>query len=291
MLGDTGHPGCVAAASPASQAAQARHWAAETYGFMLTVSAHVEHAKSFWLAFTFCSLLLLQQTSNSKLLRRQCKAITFSCSLEHTALPSREVIYVYPERSARPCAAEAASKSTAIAFALQVADLTPNIGLHWYFFSEMFAHFRPFWHFVFHAAAAALVVPLALRIPHRPLAAALLQCITNALLKPYPSVGDVAQYLVSSQQHFYVNAAASQLALSSAGAAAAIHPAAGGRRLPHQHTMLCRQTHTGQWTPDLRKWKLVCMRCRRCCHCSRHSWRAAGMLSDHKTLNTLDMFR
>lgn len=81
-------------------------------------------------------------------------------------------------------------------FVLTVADLTPNIGLHWYFFSEMFAHFRPFWHFVFHAAAAALVVPLALRMPHRPLAAALLQCITNALLKPYPSVGDVAQYLV-----------------------------------------------------------------------------------------------
>lgn len=40
---------------------------------------------------------------------------------------------------------------------LQVADLTPNIGLQWYFFQEMFAHFRPFWHFVFHAAAAAMV--------------------------------------------------------------------------------------------------------------------------------------
>ena len=40
---------------------------------------------------------------------------------------------------------------------LQVADLTPNIGLQWYFFQEMFAHFRPFWHFVYHAAAAAMV--------------------------------------------------------------------------------------------------------------------------------------
>ncbi len=62
----------------------------------------------------------------------------------------------------------------------------------------MFAHFRPFWHFVFHAAAAATAVPLALRLPHRPLLLALVQCVANALLKPYPSVGDVAQYLVSN---------------------------------------------------------------------------------------------
>jgi GPI transamidase subunit PIG-U len=40
------------------------------------------------------------------------------------------------------------------------------------------------------------VVPVALRMPHRPLAAATLQCIASAALKPYPSVADVAQYLV-----------------------------------------------------------------------------------------------
>ena len=38
---------------------------------------------------------------------------------------------------------------------------------------------------------------MALRMPHRPLAAATLQCIASAALKPYPSVADVAQYLVS----------------------------------------------------------------------------------------------
>lgn len=41
------------------------------------------------------------------------------------------------------------------------------------------------------------MVPVALRMPHRPLAAATLQCIASAALKPYPSIADVAQYLVS----------------------------------------------------------------------------------------------
>ena len=44
---------------------------------------------------------------------------------------------------------------------------------------------------------------MALRMPHRPLAAATLQCITSAMLKPYPSVGDVAQYLVSWRYQLY----------------------------------------------------------------------------------------
>lgn len=80
--------------------------------------------------------------------------------------------------------------------AVQVDDLTPNVGLHWYFFAEMFAVFRPFWHFVFHALAGAMVGPLAARMPHRPLLGAVVGCITVAMLKPYPSLSDVAQYLV-----------------------------------------------------------------------------------------------
>ncbi len=78
----------------------------------------------------------------------------------------------------------------------------------------MFAHFRPFWHFVFHAAAAATAVPLALRLPHRPLLLALVQCVANALLKPYPSVGDVAQYLVSNSGSFPVSSTCLSLFLA-----------------------------------------------------------------------------
>ena len=29
-------------------------------------------------------------------------------------------------------------------FSLTVSDLTPNVGLNWYFFTEMFDHFRSF---------------------------------------------------------------------------------------------------------------------------------------------------
>lgn len=78
---------------------------------------------------------------------------------------------------------------------LVVDDLTPNIGLHWYFFAEMFEVFRPLWHFVFAAVAAAAVVPIAIRLPHRPLMVATVQSCAAAMMKPYPSVTDVAQYL------------------------------------------------------------------------------------------------
>jgi phosphatidylinositol glycan class U len=81
---------------------------------------------------------------------------------------------------------------------VQLDDLTPNIGLHWYFFAEMFEVFRPLWHFVFGAMAAAAVVPVAIRLPHRPLTVAVMQSCATALLKPYPSVTDISQYLVLS---------------------------------------------------------------------------------------------
>lgn len=78
---------------------------------------------------------------------------------------------------------------------LVLDDLTPNIGLHWYFFAEMFEVFRPLWHFVFGAMVAAAVVPVAIRLPHRPLTVAVMQSCATALLKPYPSVTDISQYL------------------------------------------------------------------------------------------------
>jgi len=36
-----------------------------------------------------------------------------------------------------------------ISFSLTLPDLTPNPGLWWYFFTEMFDHFRPFFLMVF----------------------------------------------------------------------------------------------------------------------------------------------
>lgn len=39
-------------------------------------------------------------------------------------------------------------------------DLTPNPGLWWYFFTEMFDHFRPFFLMVFSVSAISILLEL-----------------------------------------------------------------------------------------------------------------------------------
>jgi hypothetical protein len=80
-------------------------------------------------------------------------------------------------------------------FLLLVRDYTPNIGLHWYFFLEMFPDFTPFFKFVFHSHAVVMALPLAARLSHRPFLLLWAQLLVSCLFKPYPSVGDLAPYL------------------------------------------------------------------------------------------------
>eukprot|EP00899_Mesostigma_viride_P007129 jgi/Mesvir1/16417/Mv18149-RA.2 len=80
-------------------------------------------------------------------------------------------------------------------FMLRVEDLRPNLGLHWYFFTEMFDHFRALFTFVFAAMAPCYLLPLAFRLSSRPLFLAFSYLVLTAILKPYPSVADGALYL------------------------------------------------------------------------------------------------
>ena len=81
-------------------------------------------------------------------------------------------------------------------FMLLVPDLRPNVGLFWYFFTEMFEHFRLLYLWAFQMNALVLyLIPLSLRTRHDPiLLAASLTSIT-AMFKSYPSLGDVGFYL------------------------------------------------------------------------------------------------
>lgn len=88
------------------------------------------------------------------------------------------------------------SKNVSAYVGLQVGDLTPNIGLFWYFFSEIFSGFRLFFLFVFHAISGLFLLPLAIRFPDQPLLVFFIQCAMIAFLKPYPTLTDSALYLV-----------------------------------------------------------------------------------------------
>ena len=54
-------------------------------------------------------------------------------------------------------------------FLLAVSDLAPNVGIFWYFFTEVFDHFRTFFVFVFQMHAFIYVAPMTIRLRQRPL--------------------------------------------------------------------------------------------------------------------------
>lgn len=81
-------------------------------------------------------------------------------------------------------------------FIVHCRDLTPNIGLFWYFFTEMFDHFRYLFLYTFQLNTTILyLLPLTYTFMDCPefLLTVLLSLIT--IFRSYPCIGDVAFYL------------------------------------------------------------------------------------------------
>ncbi|KAF4549624.1 GPI transamidase subunit PIG-U-like protein [Elsinoe fawcettii] len=68
---------------------------------------------------------------------------------------------------------------------LLLPDLTPNVGLWWYFFIEMFDSFRSFFLGVFWIHMASYAPVLTLRLKNQPLAAIVLLCGVFTIFQPY----------------------------------------------------------------------------------------------------------
>ncbi|KAM0282343.1 hypothetical protein ACHAQH_003022 [Verticillium albo-atrum] len=77
---------------------------------------------------------------------------------------------------------------------LTLSDLTPNVGLWWYFFVEMFDSFRAFFLAVFWLHLASYVGGLSVRLRPQPLAAITLLLGVFAIFKPYPSLADTSLF-------------------------------------------------------------------------------------------------
>jgi phosphatidylinositol glycan class U len=81
-------------------------------------------------------------------------------------------------------------------FLLRAEDLTPNLGLHWYFFAEMFDDFRAFFLCAFAGFGAFLVLPAVVRMGRdRPLFCVFVAKLCATATAPYPTLGDVAGHL------------------------------------------------------------------------------------------------
>nr|XP_002124479.1 phosphatidylinositol glycan anchor biosynthesis class U protein [Ciona intestinalis] len=80
-------------------------------------------------------------------------------------------------------------------FILTVPDQTPNIGIFWYFFTEIFNHFQTFFLFVFQINALFFFVPLSIKLRSHPICLMfILTCIISTF-KSYPCVGDATLWI------------------------------------------------------------------------------------------------
>ncbi|KAK6321838.1 hypothetical protein J4Q44_G00088140 [Coregonus suidteri] len=95
--------------------------------------------------------------------------------------------------------------SSVYGFILCVPDLTPNIGLFWYFFAEMFEHFRLFFICVFQINVFFYTIPLSIKLKEHPFFLIFMQIAVISIFKSYPTVGDIALYMafLPAWNHLY----------------------------------------------------------------------------------------
>jgi len=78
---------------------------------------------------------------------------------------------------------------------LTLPDLTPNPGMWWYFFTEMFDHFRPFFLMVFSVHLLIYIVPMCIKFQYDPLYATFLLLGVLGTFKAYPTLSDPGVFL------------------------------------------------------------------------------------------------
>lgn len=77
-------------------------------------------------------------------------------------------------------------------FYYSLSDLTPNIGLFWNLFINVLKNYPAIFYFVFHTLLLFIPIPLALKFRSEPYLLLALVMIFGIILKPYPTLSDVA---------------------------------------------------------------------------------------------------
>ena len=77
---------------------------------------------------------------------------------------------------------------------LTLSDLTPNVGLWWYFFIEMFDSFKSFFLAVFWLHLSSYTGGLSIRLRSQPLAVLTILLGIFTIFKPYPSIADASLF-------------------------------------------------------------------------------------------------
>ncbi|KAJ3504422.1 hypothetical protein NLJ89_g7940 [Agrocybe chaxingu] len=78
---------------------------------------------------------------------------------------------------------------------ITLPDLTPNTGLWWYFFTEMFDHFRPFFLMVFSTHLLIYIIPVCIKYQYDPLFASFILIGILGTFKAYTTLSDPGLFL------------------------------------------------------------------------------------------------
>ncbi|KAF1982553.1 PIG-U-domain-containing protein [Aulographum hederae CBS 113979] len=110
---------------------------------------------------------------------------------------------------------------------LLLPDLTPNVGLWWYFFIEMFDSFRSFFLAVFWLHMFSYVPGLCIRLRKQPLFVCVALLGVVAVFAPYPAVGEAGLFLagLGLYRHIWGVTRYTFLALSTLLYASSLGPA------------------------------------------------------------------
>ncbi|KAF6039478.1 PIGU [Bugula neritina] len=80
-------------------------------------------------------------------------------------------------------------------FVIMVPELTPNMGIFWYFFTEVFQHFELFFIIVFQVNAFIYTIPLAIKLRNHSVFLLYTLIVLISIFKSYPTYADVGFYL------------------------------------------------------------------------------------------------
>lgn len=89
-------------------------------------------------------------------------------------------------------------------FVLKIQDLTPNIGMFWYFFTEMFEHFLDFFTWVVQINAFLHVVPLSICLRDSPFFLLYVIIFTSTIFQPYPNLAHIGLLTSLLPQHSHL---------------------------------------------------------------------------------------
>uniref|UniRef100_A0A5S6QGR8 Phosphatidylinositol glycan anchor biosynthesis class U protein n=1 Tax=Trichuris muris TaxID=70415 RepID=A0A5S6QGR8_TRIMR len=109
-------------------------------------------------------------------------AFTFSCSLLLFVYLSYVVAYDW------------SFLSNTFGSLFILSDLTPNVGLFWYYFAETFEHYRLFFLCIFHFSFLTYALPISFCLRDDCFTACFFLLFVVSLFKSYPSVCDTAIY-------------------------------------------------------------------------------------------------